>query len=526
MMPGNKSCLIVEKNHDISKRIKKKAEIYYGNVNTAPTIKEAKEKLLNTYHALILDIRTPESNGLISTSELPALSFLKTLQKNSIEKYVIVGFQEEELITEIEKIGVKSIIRKGPEFLDELEKALKSGRPSISSQKCRLHVDVIQKNDNELEVMSFLDDYCVGPYYTKPDEVKICPSFSSIVDKMKEIPEQYFSTPLGPWDNSLHCIGKIMWKILNGSPRFYNLYSNAKYLTKEENIIIVFSGKNQILKLPFELALPNADNYLLFQHPVLRQVTDIRPDRYPLYLLEDREERDLRALLVAADTNNRSNPVTINSECLKWPDVKFDSIPGVSKEVAYINKKLAEDRRFEQPTVLAGNVTEENLLNVLKENKYDLFHFAGHGYHCESDPDLSAIFVWDNSNSERIKPIYIYELKDLLKDAGVKFAYFGCCQGADTTSPSQNTGFSYFQGMLEGAVWASVPTVLAFRWPIFDKAAYNFAKSFYDEWLESGSFASALLKARKNAKKCLKGNYAWAASVMTSQDHGQKRSPL
>jgi len=533
-------CLIVEKNAIIAQRIQDKIKSYYSSC-IASTVEEAHKKLHDGfqidqgqhywYDAIILDIRIPKSKGLSITSSLPILDFLEHVTNyHRLEQIIVtIGFQEDELMAEITRNGATNIICKGPRFFNDLEEAIiKHLFPSKTStsisddeKKCRLHVSVIKTSDTTLELSCFLDDYCVGPYFIEADKISVKKGITNIIYEMEKIPELFWDPSLGNWKEQMSSLGKELWAILCESRSFDRLYNRAMGITKNDNIIIIFSGKPEILALPFELVLPEADEYLLRRHTIIRQVITNEARMKPLYILESSKNKSIRSLLVAANTNNQHCVIHIDGKDLSWGKVPFAPIPKVSDEVNIISKMLYEDTRFARPDVLDGQVTKQKLYDALKKEP-EIFHFAGHGYHCKSNADESAVFVWDDNN--QMIPVYVHEIKEWLEKFKVRFAYFGCCYGAETTTPHQYVGFSYFMGILTGATWARVPTILAFHWPLIDNFAVEFAEQFYTAWLRSGSFASAIYEARIiTATKYLNSHYSWASSIMTAQDHGLKR---
>jgi CHAT domain-containing protein len=182
---------------------------------------------------------------------------------------------------------------------------------------------------------------------------------------------------------------------------------------------------------------------------------------------------------------------------------------------------LQNTPKFRDPVTLLRGI--DACAPVLKEKleggSYDVFHFSGHGYHHSTDPDKSGIILWKDRKSRQLVGVSALELKNWLEKSRVRFAYLSCCEGAAHSGPARG---GYFGGLADALATGGIPTVIGFRWPLFDNYGFRFASSFYEEWLKNGGIARAVHAARYSTKiEYLRRNYCWAASVALVQDYGQ-----
>ena len=156
-----------------------------------------------------------------------------------------------------------------------------------------------------------------------------------------------------------------------------------------------------------------------------------------------------------------------------------------------------------KPDLLKGkDATREGLLNKL-ENKYDLFHFVGHG---SFEKDKGKVWVINQQgNPDSIRG---NDLSDWLWDSGVKFAFFCSCRTGITSQ--ENT----FNGVACSLVGRGIPAVVAMQYNIPQKEAKTFVESFYSKLLRSESIDEAMRLARKSLPY---DEVSWCIPVLYSQ---------
>ena len=137
---------------------------------------------------------------------------------------------------------------------------------------------------------------------------------------------------------------------------------------------------------------------------------------------------------------------------------------------------------FEQQHIkceILMKATRESLLEKCsKEERYDLFHFVGHGDFAESN---GGIVLRKEDDSPEIYPAP--DLGTLLRDCGVKFAFLCSCETGQTSKENQ------FRGVAQNLIGAGIPVVLAMQYDIVQEEAKKFVEKFYQNLLgtESGN---------------------------------------
>ena len=74
-----------------------------------------------------------------------------------------------------------------------------------------------------------------------------------------------------------------------------------------------------------------------------------------------------------------------------------------------------------------------------------------------------------------------------------------------------------FQGILEGMVRVGIPSVLGYRWNVWDVEAKQFAYAFYENLLTDLRLDLALFKARRTLQETNYYNETWLSPVMVCQ---------
>lgn len=133
-------------------------------------------------------------------------------------------------------------------------------------------------------------------------------------------------------------------------------------------------------------------------------------------------------------------------------------------------------------------------------------HFAGHG---EALPEYGDGSLWFQQDS-RIPtgdPISGSTLAPLLYDAKIRFVFINACEGGRTGTFEQPMSLAH--RLLE----VGIPTVLALRTPIGDRAAKKFSETFYHLLARNRSLEEAVAGSRQALKHGAFG-LAWASPVL------------
>lgn len=275
----------------------------------------------------------------------------------------------------------------------------------------------------------------------------------------------------------LETLGSDLWRDIFQDTGAKDFYDRA--LEKSYRLFLSFEGARDWLRIPLELTRsPVAEEYLILQHPVTRFVWGARSRNPALSPQVLRVKKELRVLVVASNTR--------------------PSIPGVDIEARKVADWLKTQRHY--PVRVTHVPTEEasraRFISELEQDDYDVIHYAGHGWHNASSTEESQLFFWEDENKAGdVVPVTANQLNLKLKESKVHLFYLSCCQGTASGDAADLVNDD-FLGLADAIVWAGVPSVLGFRWPVSDMGALAFAKAFYKSLLEKGSPEIAAWQAR------------------------------
>lgn len=127
---------------------------------------------------------------------------------------------------------------------------------------------------------------------------------------------------------------------------------------------------------------------------------------------------------------------------------------------------------------LTGQVTPDAVADRLRAERWDIFHFIGHGEQTKNgrtvvrlNGDGALDEVWLDGEA----------FANLFFNSGVRLAVLNCCQGAMPDPRRRMSGLGPF------FLRAGVPSVIAMRYEIEDGAAIRFSKRFYQDFLAGRS---------------------------------------
>jgi CheY-like chemotaxis protein len=307
---------------------------------------------------------------------------------------------------------------------------------------------------------------------------------------------------LNHWRRELNMVGRAIARVLEQDPRVFGELQSARALAKQRsNLWLEFSGPAATLGLPFELLLESND-YLVTSHVMTRRVEapmSRKPEHFHTFIeqLVDADAQ-LRVLLVCANVDG--------------------SIPAVEAEVEVIKTILhaeLEQLHIKHDIEILKEPDYNTLLHRLREGKYHLFHFAGHGRFNDQVPETNG-FVLANGAGIRTLDANTIELR--LRDTELRMVYASCCFGARTTP---QPGIGIFQGVFHALAQADVPYSLGYRWAVGDDSALAMAETFYSALWQTFSPGDALLQARTHLVESEYGRNddTWASAVLQAQPY-------
>ena len=317
--------------------------------------------------------------------------------------------------------------------------------------------------------------------------------------------------PHSDWRFKSKQLGKQIYEqIFAKHPRVLSNYQRALgAVKKKEQLHLGFESTRDFLRVPLEFLFDHmggGEDYLVLQHPLIRSITGVptkATSLSPVFLNELMEQGgELMILLIASNTE---------------PD-----IPGVDQEIEMLSVGL--EALFEVKGIAAqvksiptSQATYERVRKELKNCRYHLIHYAGHGFYDAKSPEKSCLFFWEKENQQgRVKRLPASELQILLGDSELRFAYLSCCLSTTTGEPGDLLDDD-FLGIADGIVQAGVPAVLGFRWPVSDNGAKDLALAFYESLANQGQIDTALLQARKEIAGRDRDDITWLSPVLIMQ---------
>jgi CHAT domain len=158
--------------------------------------------------------------------------------------------------------------------------------------------------------------------------------------------------------------------------------------------------------------------------------------------------------------------------------------------------------------------TAENLLDIMEQESWHVFHFIGHGgtervsnAEAKDAKDQLRSFIVLSDGRGGAEKVPAFELGLLLQGKGsLRLAVLNCCESA------RSAGENAFSSLGASLVQAGVPVVVAMQFPITDRAAIEFARGFYKSLSSGAPVERAITLARVNMR--LKSSVEWGIPVL------------
>ncbi len=270
---------------------------------------------------------------------------------------------------------------------------------------------------------------------------------------------------------------------------------------KRQPLCLSFEGARDFIGIPFEFTfLDQPAEYLILEHPVTRFVNGVVPRRKALSPQAFAQLKgELRILIVASNTD--------------------PPMPGVDQEAQQLAKFLKRQGyvNVRVDLIPTEEATITRVRRALRDCQAHIFHYAGHSRYNELSPEKSALFFWSRKNRVgTIESMSAADLKRLLHDSEVRFAYFSSCYGS-TTGPQSGLLDDDFLGITDAVVQSGVPSTLGFRWPVSDVGAPKLAEAFYRSLLRQGSPEIALWEARRELAGLNRDDPIWLSPILIHQ---------
>lgn len=176
------------------------------------------------------------------------------------------------------------------------------------------------------------------------------------------------------------------------------------------------------------------------------------------------------------------------------------------REKSALDKAVSELGESLRVTWLEGIVTRDRIRETLGQADYHLVHFIGHGH---MDGSRATLRLNDDAGDDY--PIAAESFSGFFRDSSVRLVVLNACRGAARSSADALVGAA------PQVVRRGVPAVVAMQWDVNDRAAQEFAKSFYRSLCigpEAGEVDTAVTKGRAVLYDDWHGSKTFATPVL------------
>lgn len=187
----------------------------------------------------------------------------------------------------------------------------------------------------------------------------------------------------------------------------------------------------------------------------------------------------------------------------------LSDLPATESEVKEISQLFASKNIGN--TIYTRNEANELLVKNSGLKKYSLVHFATHGVVDENDPQLSRIFLQNDSEKEDGN-LFAGEIYNLEMDASL-VTLSACQTGLGKISKGEGV-----IGLSRALVYAGAKNIIVSFWSVADDSTSELMKTFYNRLLENTSsgychnLREAKLSLMKNEKYA--APYYWAPFIL------------
>jgi hypothetical protein len=255
--------------------------------------------------------------------------------------------------------------------------------------------------------------------------------------------------------------------------------------TEDRAVHLVIQVPRELMRYPWEL-LRDRHGWLVERFAIGRQVI-ADADSAPKWS-SMRPNGPLRLLVVAPAIEGEG------SEIANVGILEGEHVATCFERLQLRLPGLVHPRNYRK--YVGQTVTVEQFRALIRERRYDIVHFAGHGRY---DPDNPERSCWTFSDG----PLYAFELRHTLANAQVTpwLIYGSACEGAHESGDASRGYHDGVYGMASAALGQGVPAYIAPLWKIAETDAKNLAAAFYEALLlRRTSLGEALALARRSVR--------------------------
>lgn len=178
-----------------------------------------------------------------------------------------------------------------------------------------------------------------------------------------------------------------------------------------------------------------------------------------------------------------------------------NNLPGAQREGDRILKLLKANDRVELTELRGDLATKDALKEAFSSGRYDMVHYAGHGFFDPQQRGRSGLFCANGEVLSGLDLAAIDNLPTLMffnacETARVRGTDAGVAPAKDTPEAVQG-GVGFAEALLRGGIANFIGTY----WPVQDVTASTFATTFYECLLAGATLNGALLSSRCELQK-------------------------
>ncbi len=167
--------------------------------------------------------------------------------------------------------------------------------------------------------------------------------------------------------------------------------------------------------------------------------------------------------------------------------------------------KTAIDQGYiKTSTLIRSEATIANIIELMKNVKFDIIHYSGHAFYDEKTPNQSGIKLADKNITAKEISQYTDHLPEIV--------FINACESAQANVELE--GGKQLSGLAEAFIQSGTKTFIGSIWPIENKDAISFAHSFYQNLLQEDKTIGECMLESKNELYNSKSSYGWASFLM------------
>lgn len=307
---------------------------------------------------------------------------------------------------------------------------------------------------------------------------------------------------------------------IENSHYFYNLLIQPFEAVMQGKTRFVISPERELLFLPYETLLKSNADKPFHELDFLVKSFEINY-RYSATLhqqIQDRPAIKNYSILAFAPVfengegtskNDRSVKAFTSNKYSSTDKKKFVYLPHSKREIEMIQHLIGD--KGESTILIANEATKNNLQQKITDNTYQFVHLATHSMVNFDDPRVSAIACYQVNNSENL-----YLSSEIIKEniQADLVVLSSCESGLGRIIEGEG-----IIGLNRSFITAGARNVLFSLWKIDDKGCTELMISFYENYLKTENYTTALRQAKLKMleDEIMANPRYWAAFVLIGE---------